>query len=355
LPRFSQLLDDAALDRLISKPGDLVAIKVDVGEVGSLASVRPPLIRAVVEKVLELGGEPIIIDTTRLNNSANRIGWDWMTAAKINGYTTPTLGRAVVLADGYTGAEADLLPVDGDELGGVEVARSITEYAATIVISHVTGHPFAGMSGALVNLGLGCSANKGKWRIHSPLKPQVIAEKCDGCGRCVDACILGVIGLADQQAVVDSRTCRGCAYYCMASCPCDAFTVDTQQTLRFQKRVVEAASAVHVAAQGKLHFFNLLLDVGPYPDYYPFSDVAVVGDLGVLSTSDPVAIDQATVDLIDAAPGLPGSAAEDRAALAPGPGRLARITGVDVRAMLQYASDYGLGSQRYEWDESVSE
>jgi len=346
--RLGQFLDDACLDDLIHKPGDLVAIKIDVGELGSLGYLRPPVVRAVVEKVLELGGDPVIMDTTRLKDAPDSLGQDWMAAAAVNGYTTESLGRAIVLGDGYTGEEGELLPVDGDELGGVEIARGITEYAALVVISHVTGHPFAGLSGALLNSGMGCSAKRGKWRIHTPLKPQVDTAKCDGCARCVERCIRRAIDMTDGRATINAELCRGCAYYCTASCPCHAFVIDGDNAVRFQKRVVEAASAVHVAAQGKTHFFSLLLDVGPYPDYYPFSDASVVPDLGVLSSRDPVAIDQAAVDLIDRAPGLPQSAAEDRGALAPGKGKLTRVTGVDPVPMLQYAQDYGLGSRQYE-------
>jgi len=346
--RLGQFLDDARLGNLIRKAGDLIAIKIDVGELGSLGYLRPPIVRAVVEKVLELGGDPVILDTTRLKDAARSLGREWMNAATVNGYTTESLGRAVVLGDGYTGEESELLPIDGDELGGVEVARGITEYAALIVISHVTGHPFAGLSGALLNFGLGCSAQRGKWRIHTPLKPRVDSEKCDGCGRCVERCIHQAINMAGGQAAVDAGLCRGCAYYCTASCPCYAFVVHRDDIVQFQKRVIEAASAVHVAAQGKIHFFNLLLDIGPYPDYYPFSDAAVVPDLGILSSRDPVAIDQTAVDLIDQAPGLPRSLAEDRSALATAKGKLARITGVDPEPMLDYAQNYGLGSRRYD-------
>lgn len=346
--RLGSFLDEARLDDLIEKKGDLIAIKMEVGELGGLSYLRPPLVRAVMEKVLELGGDPVLMDTTRLNNAARDLSWSWMEGATLNGFTNATLGRPLTIGDGYTGAEGELLPVDGDELGGVEVARAITEYAALIVISHVTGHPFAGLSGALVSLGLGGSAQKGKWRIHAPLKPEVESSKCDGCGLCVDDCLRQAISLDDGKARVDRELCRGCAYYCMASCPRDALSVDRDSTASFQKRVVEAASAVHVAAQGRLHFFNFLLDIAPYPDYYPFSDVAVAPDLGALSSRDPVAIDQATVDLIEAAPGIPGSAAEDCGALAREGGKLARITGVDPAPMLDYAHGYGLGSRRYE-------
>ncbi|MDP7129873.1 MAG: DUF362 domain-containing protein, partial [Planctomycetota bacterium] len=120
--RLGQFLDEACLHDLVKKKGDLVAVKIDVGELGALSYPRPPMVRAVVEKIVELGGDPLIMDTTRLNNSARSIGWNWMEAATINGYTTASLGRAVVLGDGYTGEEGELLPIDGDELGGVEVA-----------------------------------------------------------------------------------------------------------------------------------------------------------------------------------------------------------------------------------------
>ena len=348
MARLGPFLDEARLGDFIKKKGELVAIKIDVGELGCLSYLRPPLVRAVVEKVLELGADPLVMGTTRLNSTARSIGWGWMESATVNGYTNATLGRAVVLGDGYTGEEGELLPVDGDELGGVEVARSITEYSSLIVVSHVTGHPFAGLSGALLNFGLGGCAQRGKWRIHAPLKPQVAAERCDGCGSCVDRCLKQALSLDDGKARIDPDLCRGCAYYCMASCPCDALTVDGEDAVRFQKRVVEAASAVHVATQGRVQYLNFLVDVGPYPDYYPHSDTAIVPDLGVLSSRDPVAIDQATVDLIDSVSGLPCSAAEDRDAMAPGAGKLARVTGVDPEAMLEYATNYGLGSRRYE-------
>lgn len=345
--KLGHLLDEARLGDLF-KRGDFVAVKIDAGELGCLSYLRPPLVRAVVEKLLELGADPVIMDTTRLNSTLKGVGWSWLEATAVNGFAAAVLGREVILGDGYTGRESELLPIDGDELGGIEVARTIAECAALIVISHVTGHPFAGLSGALLNLGLGGSAQRGKWRIHAPLRPQVIANKCDGCGLCAERCLRQAIRLDGQRARVDEEICRGCAYYCLASCPRAALAVDRESIGRFQKRVVEAASAVHVAAMGRLHFFNFLLDIVPYPDCYPFSDVAMVPDLGVLSSRDPVAIDQVTVDLIDTAPGLPCSAAEDHDALAPGPGKLARTAGVDPVEMLEYAHRYGLGTRQYQ-------
>lgn len=347
IARLQALLDEADLPALF-QPGDWVAIKIDVGEHGYLDYLRPPLIRAIVEQVQRSGGDPILIDTTHLNVAASSVSWNLLETTTCHGFTASVLGKDVILADGYTGNEHELLPVDGEELGGVEVARSIAEARALIVVSHVTAHPFAGLSGALANLGIGGSARRGKWRIHAPLQPVLMAERCDQCGLCMEACLKGAIRSSDGMLEVDDELCAGCVYYCTAACPTGALVVDGVAAQRFQKRIVEAASAVHVAALGKVHFLNFLFDIGPYPDYYPFSDSAIVPDVGILSSRDPVALDQATLDFIDRMPGLPRSMAEEADALAPGPGKLKRITGVDPELMLEYAEQFGLGTRRYE-------
>jgi hypothetical protein len=347
MARLGALLDTAGLEQII-KPSDWIAVKIEVGELGHLGYLRPPLVRAIAEKVISLGGEPMIVDTTRLNTVGSKVNWTWLEATAANGFALPVIGREPILADGYTGEEYELLPVEGDELGGLEVARSIAEAKAVIVVSHVTAHPFAGLSGALTSMGLGSSARRGKWRIHEPLQPMVLQDRCNGCGLCVEHCLKNALTLSDNTLNIDKQLCAGCAYYCTASCPRGALAIDSEAARHFQRRIVEAAGAVHVAALGKLHFLNFLFDVGPYPDYYPFSDVAIVPDLGVISGRDPVAVDQATLDLIDATAGIACSMAEEAEALAPGRGKLYRITGVNPESMLEYAQKFGLGTRSYE-------
>lgn len=347
LARLYALLERVELHSLFRR-GDLVTIKIDVGEYGYLDYLRPPLIRAIVEKVQELGGDPILTDTSYLSSAKSRPSLTFFESAARNGFVASVLGKDVILGDGYAGNEYELLPVEGEELGGIEVARSIAETQALIVVSHVTAHPFAGLSGAIANLGIGGSALRGKWRIHAPLQPILMPDRCDNCGLCMERCLKGAINFDEGSIAIDYDLCSGCVYYCTAACPYGALVVDGVAAQRFQKRAVEAATAVNLASLGKLYFFNFLIDVGPYPDYYPLSDVPIVPNLGILSSSDPVAIDQATVDLIDSAPGLPLSMAEEAGALDPKAGKLKSITGVDPEPMLEYADQFGLGSRDYE-------
>jgi len=346
LRALDTLLDNSGLKDLF-KPGEHIAVKINVGELGNIRYLRPVLIRAVVEKIAELGGTPVIMDTVAMLGNTLRGPTDWFYTTSVNGYPGALLGKDVIPADGYTGSEGELLPIDGDELGGVEVARGIVEAAATVVVSHVTGHPFFGLNGALFNKGVGCSAQKGKWRIFSLLKPEVNPVQCNNCGVCVSMCPADAISVDNGAAKIDQSRCKGCNHYCMTFCPQEALNIQAGSRTRFQKRVVEAATAVNVAAMGRLFYLNFLLDIGKYPDYYSISDQNVTPDLGILASRDPVAVDRASLDLINQAPGLIYEKSQGYRVLAADTPKFEEIHGVDAGYPLQYAEEYGLGLRTY--------
>ena len=161
LRALDELMDAAGIGQLF-KRGDQVGIKINIGQLGNIKYLRPVFIRAIVEKVFQLGGTPVVLDTVGMVGGAIKGPNDWFYTAKVNGFSGALMGRDIIPADGYTGEESELLPVEGDELGGIEVARGVVDTAAMIIVSHVTGHPHYGMNGALFNKGVGCSAQKGK-------------------------------------------------------------------------------------------------------------------------------------------------------------------------------------------------
>jgi uncharacterized Fe-S center protein len=97
--------------------------------------------------------------------------------------------------------------------------------------------------------------------------------------------------------------------------------------------------------EGKVVYLSFLTNMSPDCDCWNFSDAAVVHDLGVLASTDPVAIDQAAVDMVNDAEGLPGSKGEG---LPRGADKFREVTGVDGAPILAYAEEMGLGSRRYE-------
>jgi hypothetical protein len=342
--KLEMLLDTAELGTLFS-PGQAVVIKVQIGDVGNISYLRPVIIRALVEKVLSLKGMPVVTDSMPLVPGC-QLGLDWFNVATAHGFATNVFdGVEMQLADGYTGVEGEFFPAAGQEMGSLKVARIVKEARVLFVLSHVTGHPLAGLGGALVSLGLGCLALQGKEKVHEVLKPQVNVEKCSGCGQCVAYCPEKAWVVENAQLRLIVEKCSGCGG-CLAMCPPEAIAIEKESNIHFQKRVVEAATTV-MRAVARVHFLNFLVDVRPQPDDYPFCDNAFVPDLGVLMSDDPVAIDQASLDLINRAPGLPMSVAEDCGVLEPGQDKIPSIVRVDPAPLIHYGEEIGLGESRY--------
>jgi uncharacterized Fe-S center protein len=94
-------------------------------------------------------------------------------------------------------------------------------------------------------------------------------------------------------------------------------------------------------------FVNFLTHISPACDCYPFADAAIVPDIGILASKDPVAIDQASVDLLNAQPILESSCLKGVANA-----HMDKIRAVYPRInwphQLQYAEQLGLGTRAYE-------
>jgi uncharacterized Fe-S center protein len=109
-----------------------------------------------------------------------------------------------------------------------------------------------------------------------------------------------------------------------------------------QEKIVEYAKGALAGKDGKAAFFNFLLNVTPDCDCWHFSEAPIVPDVGILASTDPVAIEQASVDLVARARPL-----DERVAGEDGD-KFAKLTGVDGTPMLAYAERLGLGSREYE-------
>ena len=150
-------------------------------------------------------------------------------------------------------------------------------------------------------------------------------------------CPFEAIKAGEGSVRINADRCKGCTQYCLDFCPTGALQVADGSRVRFQKRVVEAATAVNVAALGKILYLNFLLDIARYPDDYLLNEQNIAPDLGILASKDPVAIDQASLDLINAS-------------LAPDQAKFKTIFGIDPAYPIKYAEEYGLGRRVYNLD-----
>ena len=203
-----------------------------------------------------------------------------------------------------------------------------------------------GCGGALKNIGMGLGCRSAKQRMHSDFDPEVGADTCTACGRCVRWCPVGAMSIGpDRVATVDRSLCYGCGE-CVAACPSGAIAIQWKTTPEaLQEKIVEHAKGVLAGKEGKSLYVSFVTAVSPDCDCWSFSDAPIVGDIGVLASADVVAIDRAAYDMVTAAVGLPGSRGEG---LAAGADKFAQVTGVDGTAAIAYAEKMGMGTADYE-------
>lgn len=173
-------------------------------------------------------------------------------------------------------------------------------------MNHFKGHEQAGFGGALKNLGMGCASVGGKLELHASSQPKIDTAHCIGCNICVKHCAHDAIHLnAERKAQIDYDRCVGCGQ-CVALCQHDAAVVsdwDTSERLNY--KIAEYTKAV---LKDKPHFhISFIMNVSPECDCWNHNDAAIVPDLGMLASADPVALDMACADMVKQAPILHGN------------------------------------------------
>jgi len=205
----------------------------------------------------------------------------------------------------------------------------------------------SGFGGAIKNIGMGSASRKGKLAMHSTVSPQGNAEHCIGCGECVEHCSQHALVLNDDKATIDDERCIGCGE-CILICSNEAIEIKWDREIpRFLESMVEYSAALLRQKAGKSLFVNFITDVSPACDCYPANDAPIVKNIGVVASRDPVALDQASVDLVNAEPALSNCRLSVNTE-AGGDKFKGLYPNVDWPIQLDYAQHLGLGSRTYD-------
>jgi hypothetical protein len=343
--RVQQLFDAAHFDQLIT-PDAPTAIKLHFGEPGNDSYVRPAFVRQVVDKINACGGKPFITDANTLYSGARHNAIDHMKAAIAHGFDYAVVGAPLVIADGLAGEWYDEAQIDKKHFSRVKIAGGILSAPSMIVMSHFKGHGLAGFGGAIKNLGMGCAPGAGKMDQHKGMLPVVNEDGCVACGVCVEVCPRGAMSLENGVAHINRDLCAGCGD-CMMQCTTMSISFDLERyETTFLEMLTEYAFG---ATTGKraIGYFNFLLQITPDCDCVPWSDAPIVPDIGILASTDPVAIDAASVDLVNQQQGLSGTRLTRN--LAPGEDKFKGIWGeTEGPLQLRYGEEIGLGSRSYD-------
>lgn len=329
---IGRIFEAAQVSKLISKK-DLVAIKLHVGEKGNTTYLKPDLVAEIVKRVKAAGGLPFLTETSTLYKGQRENAVKHILLAHGHGFSIEKTGAPFIVADGLVGTAEAEVEIQGEIYQKVRVAREVLSADVLLVLSHPTGHPGTGMGACIKNLGMGLASRAGKMRQHSAISPEVREDRCVNCGKCRKWCPTGAIKETMGKSFIDSNKCMGCGE-CIAVCRFEAIKYDFGVgSTELQKRMAEYALGSLKGKGGKSFFFNILVDMTKDCDCFNLKQDKLIKDIGILASNDPVAIDKATIDVIQE------KAGSDLAGLS--------YPQLDPMIQILHAEKLGMGSTSY--------
>lgn len=230
--------------RILGKelPGK-VAVKVHSGEKGNQNYLRPEFMRPMVEAV-----KGTVVECNTAYDGERNSTDKHRKLIKVHGWTN------YFRVDLMDAEGPDLvLPVRGGRiLKENYVGRNMADYDSMLVLSHFKGHPAGGYGGALKQLSIGCASSEGKAWIHSA-------------------------GFTKDQTIVWDHMAAQDAF-------CEA--------------MADSAGTVVEYFKGNMAFVNMMCNLSVDCDCCAVAEDPCMKDIGILSSLDPVALDQACMDLI---------------------------------------------------------
>ena len=343
--KLEKLLDQTGLSDVLAKK-DLTAVKIHFGEMGNSAFVRPIYVREIIKMIRKTEALPFLTDANTLYAGTRGNSADHIETAIKNGFAYAVVEAPIIIADGLRGRSQTGIDVQQKHFKTVYIGSEIVNADALVSIAHFKGHELGGFGGTLKNVGMGSASRHGKLEQHSGIAPKVKRKRCIGCKACLTHCSQSAIFMEEEKAKINPDKCIGCGE-CILMCAQGAIQVQWSKSIPdFMEKMIEYCYGVLQNKRDKSVFINFITDVSPACDCLPTSDASIVRNIGIAASLDPVAIDQASADLVNREAALPGSCLET--ALMPGEDKFkALYPKVDWAHQLEYAEELKLGSRDY--------
>lgn len=336
--KFRRVLGNYPLKGMFE--GKSVAIKVHLGSYLGYTTIPPIFMKMLVQEIKDAGGRPFITDSSGA-----------VPGAKDRGYTQEVLGAPIVPVAGVNEKYFETVPIGYLSLKEAEICGEIANADAMVVYSHGKAHGNCGWGGAIKNIGMGNVTCKTRGAIHalSDADFEWHEELCTHCYLCRDNCPCGAIKFEDSGKInLFVHHCRYCMH-CVTACPQGAIKIDESGMRQFQAGMAHVNKAcLDTFEPDRVLFINHVTSVTPLCDCWGFSSQAIVPDVGVLASTDIVAVEQASIDMIRTEDFIPGSLPHPFEVRNVEGHLLFKIHGKDPYLQCEEAAKLGLGEQEYE-------
>jgi len=341
---------DLILDRLHLRDrvkGEVVVIKMHVGNNLSYSTIHPVFVRKVVQAVKDGGGKPFIAD----------VEWD-AADAPLRGYASEVVGCPVYPAAGPANNYFFEVEHPYKNIRTWQLAGMIKDASFLVNFAHVKGHPSCSYGGAIKNLALGCMAGATRSAMHDThhFDPYWFPEKCPDAEtrrRIIAACPLNAL-VEDKENPenlhLHYEPCNQCGR-CLRVAPEGSLEIRPANFHTFQEACAISTSIVMDSfAPGNAVHLNLATHMTPVCDCFGFTSMPILPDAGIFGSDDLVALEQATLDATAQTPlieeNLPGVLEVWNREGHP----LSWMHGPykDPYKVLEYSAALGLGSRAYQ-------
>ena len=286
---------------------DKVLIKTHFGALEGTRYLRPSYIRFLSDFIKDIGGIPSIAESCgwgipgakgEYSGRANEN--EYLEIALKHGFTKETMGADILMLDGADGIDYELQKIDGKRFAEILVAGRLREFDHLILATHFKGHYGAGFGGAIKNLGIGCVSKGGKVQAHNSKKFDFNFDKClPNCNECIKICPTNALFKDNNKKLEFNKDeCRYC-YMCKSVCEEKVIDIGNANPEEFVLQIVDnAKGVVDYFGRDRIYYINYAIDITYQCDCCGGTDVPFVSDIGILSSLDPVAVDQACIDLV---------------------------------------------------------
>ncbi len=330
--RFERLIDAMGLKDVVD--GKWTAVKMHVGRNIGVTTIHPLYVKILIDKLKSYGAKPFITDQV-------------IEDARSRGYTEEFLGVPIVPVCGTMSKYVYEKGVDFRTFKNVDIGGNIHDAEVMIDLSHIKGHGACGYGGACKNIAMGCVTDRTRNQIHA-LEGGLVwdEEKCTHCEACISSCNHNANSFEDGKYTVFYHDCTTCQH-CVKVCPTGAISLDSHNYTDFQTGMALCTKTVlNTFNPGNVFYINFLTNITIICDCWGMSTPSLVPDIGVMASSDIVAIERACLDAIKTENLIPGGLPQGLELGTEGH-LFERIHGKNPYIQLKELEKCGLGTQEY--------